>query len=251
VAGCSMTLSPSNALVVGGDPVTAGPLGESQSARFSFLVGGDAVRLDVADLNNGSAGSLLIRVYDANGVLYAQTTSRQYFAAPSLEVAGGGPEGLGIVASAVYSINLPANFGRGHLEVTNLALEPTTVEAVAVRRAPLPYSANDLAAPEPFDRLGAGALVFLSQVDAWRYVGGAGATLEFRGGEIVHATAKVARGLETLARLEPGERFTGLEYGDMVYVQTQGNGAYAGFCDTLPGCEDGSTTGEYLLEVVP
>ncbi|WP_456476731.1 hypothetical protein [Oceanithermus sp.] len=252
LAACNVTITlPGSVIVVDGPTASAGPIEQGQSARFGFLVGASAVRLDVTDLTNGAAGALRLRVYDANDVLYAQTVSRYYFTAPYPEVVSVGVGALGITASPVYSINLPANFGRGTLEVTNLDVNPTSVQVAAVSRAALPYSAGDPAAPQDFSATSTGALIFLGQSDAWKYVGSSGATLELLGGEVVHATAKVTRGLDTLVRLEPGEQFVGLEPGDIVYVQAQGNGALAGFCDTLAGCADDATSGEYTLAVTP
>ncbi|WP_456409851.1 hypothetical protein [Oceanithermus sp.] len=252
LAACNLTITlPSSVIVVDGSAVSAGPIDEGQSARFSFLVGASPVRLDVTDLTNGAAGSLRLRVYDANDVLYAQTVSRYYFTAPYPEVVSVGVGALGITASPVYSINLPAGFGRGTLEVTNLDANPTSVQVAAVSRAALPYSAGDVERPQSFSATSAGALLYLGQTDAWEYQGSSGATLELLGGEIVHATAKVKRGLDTLVRLEPGEQFVGLEPGDIVYVQAQGNGALAGFCNTLADCADGTTSGEYTLSVTP
>ena len=241
---------PGTTVTVDGPGVESGVLGEGESARFSLMVGSAPVRVDAVDVTNGAAGSLLLRVYDGNDVLFAQTVSRHYFTAPRPEIASEGAAALGITPSPYYSVNLPAGFGKAYIEVTNLAGDPTVVRAQAVSRGEGvgPENSHD------FNDDVSGALLYLGQLDTWSYTGG-NATLELAGGGTVHARAKIVRGLDTLAVLEPGEEFGGLQNGDVVYVQTQGSGALAGFCDDGVGgngaCDDGIETGEYTLTVTP
>ncbi len=238
---------PDTTVPVGGSGVESELLGEGESARFSLLVGSSPLRVDVTDVTNAAAGSLRLRVYDANDVLYAQTVSRRYFTAPEPEVLDGSGS-LGINPTPVYSINLPASFGMAYIEVTNLSHDPTVARVRAVtRNGPLP--AGD------FSATASGALLFLRQLDSWKYTGSATAKLELQGGETVHARAKVVRGQDTKIVLEPGESFSDLRNGDLVLVQTHGNGALAGFCDDGVSdngkCDDGIKSGEYTLLVTP
>lgn len=247
LAACNINIVlPGTTVVVDGPAVESGVLGEGESARFELLVGADPVRIDAVDVTNGVAGSLRLRVYDANEVLYAQTVSRQYFTAPKPEVLGLGA--LGISPNPVYSINLPANYGKAYVEVTNLSADPTVVRVAAVTRNAAPAAGD-------FGGTVSGALLFLGQLDAWTYTGAGPVTLDLVGGTTVHARAKVVRGQDTVIVLEPGEAFDDLRTGDTVFVQAQGNGALAGFCDDgVSGngyCDDGIETGEYTLQVTP
>jgi hypothetical protein len=249
LAACNINIIlPGTSVVVDGPGVDSGVLGEGETARFELLVGANPVRVDATDVTNGVAGSLRLRVYDANDVLYAQTVSRQYFTAPKPEVLGSAAEALGISPNPVYSINLPANFGKAYVEVTNLTADPTVVRVAAVTRNGAPAAGN-------FTATVSGALLFLGQLDTWTYTGAGPVTLDLVGGATVHARAKVVRGQDAVVVLEPGESFTDLQNGDIVYVQTQGNGALAGFCDDgVSGngiCDDGIETGEYTLQVTP
>jgi len=246
LAACNIVL-PGTPVVVDGSAVESGVLGEGESARFELLVGADPVRVDAADVTNGVAGALLLRVYDVNNVLFAQTVSRQYFTAPRPEVLSMGAVGLGISPNGVYSVNLPADFGKAYVEVTNLSADPTVVRVAAVTRQDGIEKNNAYT----FNATDTGALLFLGQLDTWTYTGAGPATLELVGGTNVHARAKVVRGFDTQTILEPGEEFTDLQNGDVVYVQAQGSGALAGFCNTLAGCVDGITSGEYTLQVTP
>ncbi|GEM90578.1 hypothetical protein [Oceanithermus desulfurans] len=247
LSACNINIIlPGTPIVVDGPAVESNVLGEGESARFELLVGADPVRIDATDVTNAAAGSLRLRVFDANDAVYAQTVSRQYFTAPQPEVLGSGAVGLGITPNGVYSVNLPANFGKAYVEVTNLAGDPTMVRVSAVTRQ------GDIAKDNAysFDATATGALLYLGQLDTWTYTGTGPATLELAGGTTVHARAKVVRGIDTQTVLEPGEEFTDLQNGDFVYVQAQGSGALAGFCNTLPGCADGITSGEYTLQVI-
>ncbi|WP_457631463.1 hypothetical protein [Oceanithermus sp.] len=251
LAACDITIVlPGSQLQVDGPEITSGSLASGESARFEVYAGATAVRLEATDLDNGAAGSLLLRVYDASNVLYAQTLSHRYFIAPRPEIAAEGAVEPGVADSPVYSINIPAGSGRMYFEVTNLAAGPTRVSARAVSRAPLPYS-DDVFDPTPADFAATttGALLYLGQTDVWRYTGSGPATLELDGGETVHATARIVGGGVIKANLEPGEYYSGLENGDVVYVQAQGNGATAGFCANLSGCNDYLDSGEYTLAV--
>jgi len=253
LAACDITvIVPGSQLVVDEPGITSDYLDNGESARFEVYVGASDVRLDATDLDNGAAGSLLLRVYDSNDVLYAQTMSRRYFIAPKPEIVGENLVAPQVAVNPVYSINLPAGTGKVYLEVTNLAAGATRIEARAVGREPLPYS-DDVFSPTPtgFSSTTTGALIFLGQLDIWRYAGSGPATLELAGGETVHATARIVSGGAIVANLEPGESYGSLQTGDLVYVQARGNGATAGFCDTLPGCNDGITSGEYQLKVTP
>ncbi|WP_457632422.1 hypothetical protein [Oceanithermus desulfurans] len=248
LSACNINIIlPGTPIVVDGPAVESGVLGEGESARFELLVGADPVRIDATDVTNAAAGSLRLRVFDANNAVYAQTVSRQYFTAPQPEVLGSGAVGLGITPNPIYSINLPANFGKAYVEVTNLSGDPTVVRAAAVTRQDGVEKNNAYS----FNATATGALLYLGQLDTWTYTGTGPATLELVGGTTVHARAKVVRGFDTQTVLEPGEEFTDLQNGDVVYVQAQGSGALAGFCNTLPGCADGITSGEYTLQVTP
>ena len=246
LSACNINIIlPGTSVVVDGPAVESGVLGEGESARFELLVGTDPVRIDATDASNGAAGSLRLRVFDANNAVYAQTVSRQYFTAPQPEVLGA--VGLGITPNGVYSVNLPANFGKAYVEVTNLSADPTVVRVAAVTRQDGIEKNNAYT----FNATDTGALLFLGQLDTWTYTGAGPATLELVGGTTVHARAKVVRGFDTQTILEPGEEFTDLQNGDVVYVQAQGSGALAGFCNTLAECVDGITSGEYTLQVTP
>ncbi|XOB98273.1 hypothetical protein ACMC9I_10245 [Deinococcota bacterium DY0809b] len=246
LSACNINIIlPGTSVVVDGPAVESEVLGEGESARFELLVGTDPVRIDATDVSNGAAGSLRLRVFDANNAVYAQTVSRQYFTAPQPEVLGA--VGLGITPNGVYSVNLPANFGKAYVEVTNLSADPTMVRVAAVTRQDGIEKNNAYT----FNATDTGALLFLGQLDTWTYTGAGPVTLELVGGTTVHARAKVVRGFDTQTILEPGEEFTDLQNGDVVYVQAQGSGALAGFCNTLAGCVDGITSGEYTLQVTP
>lgn len=235
-----------------GGEITSAALDTKQSARFEVYVGASGVRVDAADLDNGAAGSLLLRVYDANNVLYAQTISHRYFIAPQPEIVDEAAA-QSVAVTPVYSVNIPAGNGLMYVEVTNLAAAPTRVGVKAVSRSPLPYknTGDDLFNPTPvdFSATTSGALVYLGQIDLWRYTGGGPATIELDGGATVHAGARVVRGSSILANLETGEYYQGLQNGDLIYVQASGNGATAGFCANLSGCNDGTDSGEYALTV--
>ncbi len=258
LAACnSNIILPGTTVIVDGPGVESGVLGEGETARFSLLVGAAPVRIDAVDVTNGVAGSLLLRVYDSNNVLFAQTVSRHYFIAPRPEIASEEAAALGITPSPYYSVNLPSGFGKAYVEVTNLAGEPTVVRVQAVSRGEGTGTENAYV----FNDDVSGALLYLGQLDTWIYNGG-NATLELAGGTTVHARAKIVRGLDTLAVLEPGEQFGDqncntncLQNGDVVYMQAQGNGALAGFCDDGTSgngfCDDGIETGEYTLIVTP
>jgi len=251
LAACDLTLIlPGVQLEPDGPEITSDSLDSGESARFEVYAGATALRIDASDDDNGVAGSLLLRVYDGNNVLYAQTVSRRYFIAPKPEIAADEADAQGIASNSVYSINIPAGSGKMYVEVTNLAANPTHVSVKAVSREPLPYS-DDVFDPTPADFTGVatGALIFLGQTDVWRYVGSEAATIELVGGETVHATARVVGDGVIKANLEPGERYNDLAHNDLIYVQAQGNGATAGFCDSLAGCEDGMNSGEYQLIV--
>ena len=250
LSACNINIVlPGSPVVVDGPAVGSGVLGEGERARFELLVGADPVRVDATDVTNGVAGALLLRVYDVNNVLFAQTVSRQYFTAPQPEVLGA--VGLGITPNGVYSVNLPADFGKAYVEVTNLTADPTVVRVSAVSRHEGIARENSYT----FDADAAGALLFLGQLDTWTFKGSDNSSLELVGGETVHARAKIVHGFATKAVIEPGEEFDDLDYGDVVYVQAQGNGALAGFCDDGVGgngsCDDGIETGEYTLLVSP
>ncbi|GEM_PF-3597795 len=247
LAACDITIVlPGANLVVDGDALSSGRLASGASARFQVLVAARPVRVDVFDLDNGQAGSLLLRAYDSNGALFAQTISRKYFIAPKPEIVASSSLRQGIVSSGAYSLNLQAGSGEMYIEVTNLSDSPTRVSVRAVSRGPQPPDGD-------FSASVSGALLFLGQLDHWTYNGAAGATLKLAGGEMVHALARVSDGSRILARLEPGDEYNGLEPGDVVFVQAQGNGALAGFCDDgIDGneiCNDGLHSGEYTLEV--
>lgn len=251
LAACNITIVlPGTQLEVDGPAITSGSLESGESARFEVYVGATAVRIDATDLDNGAAGSLLIRVYDGNEVLYAQTMSRRYFIAPKPEIITESLVAPQVAVNPVYSINLPAGSGKFYVEVTNLAAGPTRVRARAVSRAPLPYS-DDVFSPTPaaFSATTTGALVFLGQTDIWRYSGSGPVRIELVGGETVHATARIVSNGAIVANLEPDEYYDGLTNGDLVYVQAQGNGATAGFCASLTGCTDGIDSGEYQLVI--
>jgi len=254
LAACDITIVlPSTRLEVDGPAITSGSLEGGDSARFEVYVGASDVRIDATDLDNGVAGLILLRVYDANNVLYAQTVSRRYFIAPKPEIVVEGIADQGIAVNSKYSINIPANSGKMRVEVTNMAATQTRVKVEAVSRAPLPYSDDvfDPKQPAEFASTATGALIFLGQVDVWKYTGSNQATLELAGGQTVHATARIVSGSAIVANLEPGESYDGLQSGDLVFVQAQGNGATAGFCATLSGCNDGLDSGEYQLVVTP
>lgn len=251
LAACNINIIlPGTTVTVDGPGVESSVLGEGETARFSLYVGAAPVRIDAVDVTNGVAGSLLLRVYDGNNALFAQTVSRHYFIAPRPEIASEEAAALGITPSPYYSVNLPAGFGKAYVEVTNLAGEPTVVRVQAISRGEGVGTEN----AHNFNDDVSGALLYLGQLDTWTYTGG-NATLELAGGETVHARAKIVRGLDTLAVLEPGEEFAGLQNGDAVYVQARGSGALAGFCDDGVGgngiCDDGIETGEYTLIVTP
>ncbi len=248
LAACNINIIlPGTTVAVDETAVESGVLAGGESARFELLVGADAVRIDATDVTNGVAGALRLRVYDANEVLYAQTVSRRYFTAPKPEVLDLGS--LGVSPNPVYSINLPANYGKAYVEVTNLSADPTIVRVRAVSR----HEGIDRENTSDFSGSATGALLFLGQLDVWNYTGAGPATLDLVGGETVHARAKVVRGQDTKVVLEPGESFDDLRAGDTVFVQAQGNGALAGFCDDgVSGngyCDDGIETGEYTLQV--
>ena len=258
-AACNINIIlPGTRLVVDGSEVTSSPLENGESARFEVFVGAAGVRIDARDLDNGAAGSLLLRVYDANNVLYAQTISHRYFIAPKAEIADEAAA-LGIAVSPVYSINIPAGSGLMYVEVSNLAAPPTRVGLKAVSRALLPYknAAEDFFNPTPAEFSGTvtGALVYLGQTDVWRYTGSGPATIELQGGETVRATARVIDPNATepqnaiKVNLESGELYDGLQPGYLVYVQSKGTGASAGFCASLSGCNDGIASGEYTLAI--
>ena len=247
LAACSVNIIPPGTSVdVNGPYVESGVLGEGETARFELEVRAQPVRIDATDVDNGAAGALLLRVFDANNALYAGTVSRQYFTAPRAEVFGGGASAL-TMPNGVYSINLPANFGKAYVEVTNLSADPTVVRVAAVTRDDGIEKNNAYS----FNATDTGALLFLGQLDTWTYTGAGPVTLELVGGTTVHARAKVVRGFDTQTILEPGQEFTDLQNGDVVHVQAQGSGALAGFCNTLAGCVDGITSGEYTLQVTP
>jgi len=249
LAACDITIVlPGTQLEIDGPAITSGSLESGESARFEVYVGATAVRIDATDLDNGVAGSLLLRIYDANDVLYAQTMSHRYFIAPKPEIVGENLVAPQVAVNPVYSINIPSGSGKMYVEVANLAAGPTRIGVKAVSRAPLPYS-DDVFTPSPtdFDSDTTGALVFLGQKDVWRYTGSDTARIELVGGETVHATARIIGGGAIKAKLEPGEYYDGLEYGDMVKVRAAGNGATAGFCASLTGCADGIDSGEYHL----
>lgn len=248
-AACDITIVlPGTQLEIDGPAITSGSLEGGESARFEVYVGATAVRIDATDLDNGVAGSVLLRIYDANDVLYAQTMSHRYFIAPQPEIVSQAVAGQGIAVNPVYSVNIPSGSGKMYVEVTNLAADPTRIGVKAVSRAPLPYS-DDVFTPSPtdFDSDTTGALVFLGQTDVWRYTGSDTVRIELVGGETVHATARIVGGGTIKANLEPGEYYDDLANGDLVYVQAQGNGATAGFCASLTGCADGIDSGEYHL----
>jgi hypothetical protein len=137
-----------------------------------------------------------------------------------------------------------------YVEVTNMAANPTRVSVAAVSREPLPYWSGLVATtPTEFSDSAIGALLFLGQGDLWKYTGSGPATLELTRGETVHVTARVVSNGEIVANLEPGNIYDNLQTGDLVYVQAQGNGATAGFCANLDGCNDGIDSGEYELSV--
>ena len=249
ITACTTTEQvPSGQIDVDGPAITSDSLNSNASARFEVYVGASAVRIDASDLDNEVAGSLLLRVYDSNNVLYAQTTSRRYFIAPKPEIFAGAAAPQWITIIPAYSINIPAGSGKMYFEVTNLAADPTQVSVKAVSRAPLPYT-NDVFNPTPTDFNGTaiGALIFLGQTDVWHYTGSARVFVSLAGGQTVHATARIVGGGIIKANLEPGESYFGLENGDLIYVQAQGNGATAGFCTNLSGCNDGLDSGEYQL----
>ena len=253
LAACNINIVlPGSRLTVDGGELTSAALDTKQSARFEVYVGASGVRVDAKDLDNGTAGSLLLRVYDANNVLYAQTISHRYFIAPQPEIVDEAAA-QSVVVTPVYSVNIPAGNGLMYIEVTNLAAAPTRVGVKAVSRSPLPYknAGDDLFNPTPvdFSATTSGALVYLGQIDIWRYTGSGPATIELDGGDTVHVGARVVRGGSILANLETGEYYQGLQNGDLVYVQSQGNGATAGFCANLSGCNDGTGSGEYALTV--
>jgi len=254
LAACNINVVlPSSRITVDGGELTSASLSTKQSARFEVYVGASGVRVDAEDLDNGAAGSLLLRVYDANNVLYAQTISHRYFIAPQPEIVDEAAA-QGIAVTPVYSVNIPAGSGLMYVEVTNLAAEPTRVGVKAVSRSPLPYKSagDDLFNPTPVDfaTTTSGALVYLGQIDIWRYTGSGAATIELDGGATVHASARIVRDGSILVNLETGEYYSGLQNGDLVYVQSQGNGATAGFCANLSGCTDGIDSGEYTLTVM-
>ena len=257
LAACNLNMVlPSSRLTVDGGELTSAALDTKQSARFEVYVGASGVRVDAEDLDNGAAGSLLLRVYDANNVLYAQTISHRYFIAPQPEIVDEAAA-QGIAVTPVYSVNIPTGSGLMYIEVTNLAAAPTRVGVKAVSRSPLPYknAGDDLFNPTPvdFSATTSGALVYLGQIDIWRYTGSGPATIELDGGDTVHVSARIVSGDPTnpliKANLETGEYYQGLQNGDLVYVQSQGNGATAGFCANLSGCNDGTGSGEYALTV--
>ncbi|WP_457638234.1 hypothetical protein [Oceanithermus sp.] len=251
LAACDITgILPGSQLEVDGPAITSSSLESGESARFEVFVGSSGVRIDAIDLDNGVAGSVLLRVYDGNNVLYAQTMSHRYFIAPKPEIIAENVADQGIAVSPVYSINIPPGAGKFYVEVTNMAANPTRIEVKAVSREPLPYS-DDVFSPTPADFAAttSGALIYLGQTDIWKYTGSGPATLELDGGETVHATARIVGNGLIKANLEPGEYYDGLENGDLVYVQAAGNGATAGFCANLSGCNDGIDSGEYQLLV--
>ncbi len=246
LAACSEPLPVRETLTVGGDasaPVTLPP---GKSAYFEVTIGTDPVRLDVWPTANPETADLDLVVYNEDRVPIAVADSHNYLHAPYESRL----EPLGISLTPFWSVNLLPNTGTVYVEVKNQ--HPTasvTVQAEAVARGgPLPWSCD---APRVFDADTLGALLYLGQVDCYTYTGASGASLTLvHNGPLDVRFKVISGGDETF--LERGEEYTGLEPGDLVMVYTYRNrqiGVEAGFCDTLPGCADGLTTGEYLLDL--
>ncbi len=245
LAACSEPLPARETLTVGGDASELVTLPPQKSAYFEVTIGADPVRLDVWPTANPETADLDLIVYNQDRVPIAVADSRLYFHAPYKSRL----KPLSITFTPFWSVNLLPNTGTVYVEVKNQ--NPTssvTVQAQAVARGgPLPWSCDER---RSFNADTQGALLYLGQVDCYTYNGsGADLTLDYKGP--LDLRFKVISN-ENETFLEPGEKYTGLQPGDLVMVYTYRNrqiGVEAGFCNTLPGCADGLTTGEYWLRL--
>jgi len=248
LAACGEPLPERERLAVDGPssaPVTLPP---GQSAFYELVVGADPVRVDAWATANKETADLDLVVYNQERIPIAVADSRRYFHTPSPERVR--PLGLPPFFTPVWSVNLLPDTGTVYLEVKNHhPTAPVTVQVQAVSRGgPEPWSCD---APRNLNADTLGAVLYLGQVDCYVYGGAGGQDLTLvYAGPLDLRFKVVSGGGETL--LQSGETYTDLQTGDLVMVYTYRNrqiGVEAGFCDTLPGCNDGLTTGEYLLDL--
>ncbi len=252
IAGCSQPLPNAVDLSVGQPQnVTLGPL---KSAFFRLTVDASPLRIDASPLQAvpSSSGSLAqadldLVVYNADRVPIAVADSRRYFHAPFKERI----RPLGIAFTPFWSVNLPPGTGAVYIEVKNW--NPTVtfqfqVEATVRPSFDRTCRATDYSDATPVSGNTTGAILFLGQQDCYTYTGaGANLTLAYNGPldlrlKVIH------NGTEAL--LSANETYQGLQNGDLIFVYDYTNrqlGAAAGFCQNLPGCNDGLDTGEYTL----
>ena len=255
LAGCTPPLPEATEVAVDAGysaPVTLPP---GKSAFFAVTVGASPVRID-ALAQDPLAADLDLIVYRQDRTDYALAEDPLYFHSDFRERAHPLALKPQILPTLPRSINLKANFGRAFVEVKNWSDHDVQVMVQAVSRGgPGGNDCSDLSSLDPLPSSFTGALIYLGQQYCWAYTGADNATLDFAYQGPLHPVLKVYKPVagKTLF-LYPGQQYTDLDHGDLVFVYDYTNrqiGGAAGFCNSLPGCHDGVTTGEFSLSVTP
>ncbi len=256
LAGCSKPLPEATAITVGGGwsaPVT---IPSEKSAFFTVEVGTGAVRIDAEDTLDPLSADFDLIVYRKDRTDYAVAEDPLYFHSDfkeRVQPLGVRPQ---LLPTLPRSVNLPPGFGSAFLEVRNWSDHPLAVHVQAVARGgPAGNNCSDLTSLDPLPSSFSGALIYLGEQYCWAYGGSDNATLTFSYQGPLHPVLKVYKPAsgKTLF-VYPGQGFGDLDHGDIVFVYDYTNrqiGAAAGFCNTLPGCSDGVTTGEFSFSVSP
>jgi len=251
-SGCEVVLvapgiQPGTPVTINNDAGVTETINPSAAGRYELVVGDQPVRIDVYQEAYSPDGDLIVSVNDKDNFTYALTYSRLFFEKPTAVASIASTQDIGV--NPPYSINIPAHFGKAYIMVKNQTQVSQTVTVKAFTRNTVERSNFAINAPSGGAAAVSyrGAILFLDQTDTYVFHGSSELhTLDFGvpGDNYLHLKLHIT-GTDTY--LNPGDTAV-LADGDSLEIYSE-DGFFAGFCESLDGCNDGLDTGEYFITI--